>query len=152
MELSYFDQENTLQRKSLRDITANRTAVLVGVPGAFTPTCTEKHAPAFVELADELKAAGADLVAIVAVNDPFVMRAWGHELGAAGRVLMLADGSADFARAAGIELDLSDKGLGVRMRRFALVADNGVVTDLHLENGGALKESTAERILKDLRD
>ena len=101
--------------------------VLFAVPGAFTPTCSLKHLPGFIEKAEELKARGVDTIACVAVNDAFVMDAWGKSVGADGKVVMLADGSGLFAKAIGTELDLTDKGLGLRSRRYAMLADDGAV-------------------------
>ena len=101
-------------------------AIIFAVPGAFTPTCSLKHLPGFIDRADELKAKGVDTIACVSVNDAFVMDAWGKSVGADGKVLMLADGSAVFAKAIGAELDLNDKGLGMRSRRYAMLVDDGV--------------------------
>ena len=124
--------------------------VFFAVPGAFTPTCSQKHLPAFIERADELKAKGVDLIACVSVNDPFVMRAWGEQVGCGEKVLMLADGSGIFTKALGVSLDLTDKGLGIRSRRYALLAEDGVVKALKLEEGGAFTISGPDEILKAL--
>jgi peroxiredoxin len=129
------------------ELFAGRTVVLFGVPGAFTPTCSAKHLPGFVTNAAALKAKGVDTIACVAVNDGFVMGAWAKEQGITDEVVMLADGSADFTRALGLEMDLTARGLGVRSQRFALVARNGKVTHLAVEAPGAFEVSKAEAIL-----
>jgi peroxiredoxin (alkyl hydroperoxide reductase subunit C) len=123
------------------------TAVLFGVPGAFTPTCSAKHLPGFVQNAAALKAKGVDLVACVSVNDAFVMQAWGKDQGVGEDVVMLADGSGAFTRALGLEMDLTARGLGVRSQRFALVAKNGKVAHLGVEAPGAFEVSKAEAVL-----
>jgi peroxiredoxin len=146
----YFDAEGNMKEMSTDQLCKGRKVVLFAVPGAFTPTCSLKHLPGFVDRADELRLAGVDAIACVSVNDAFVMDAWGKQVGAAGKVMMLADGNGQFARAAGVELDLSDKGLGVRSRRYALLADDGVVKTLNLEEGGAFTVSSAETILEAL--
>jgi peroxiredoxin (alkyl hydroperoxide reductase subunit C) len=129
------------------DLFKGRTVVLFGVPGAFTPTCSAKHLPGFVQHRDALKAKGADVVACMAVNDAFVMGAWGKDQGVGDAVMMLADGSADFTRKLGLELDLTSRGLGVRCQRFALVAKDGKVTHLAVEAAGAFEVSKAEAVL-----
>ncbi|CAN6201067.1 unnamed protein product [Urochloa humidicola] len=151
--LSYFDSpDGELQTVTVRDLTAGKKVVLFAVPGAFTPTCTQKHLPGFVAKAGELRAKGVDTVACVSVNDAFVMRAWKESLGVGDEVMLLSDGNGDLARAMGVELDLSDKpvGLGVRSRRYALLAEDGVVKVLNLEEGGAFTNSSAEDMLKAL--
>ncbi len=124
-----------------------KKVVLFAVPGAFTPTCSARHLPGFVEHADALQAKGVDLIACIAVNDVFVMDAWAKGQGTEGKVLMLADGSGDFARAMGLELDLVARGLGMRSQRYALVAEDGIVTFLGVEEGAAFEASTAETVL-----
>ena len=124
-----------------------KKVVLFSVPGAFTPTCSQAHLPSFVVKLDELKAKGVDTVACMAVNDVFVMGAWGQQQNAE-HILMLADGSGEYARALGLELDLTDKGLGVRGDRFALVVENGKVTHLAREQPGQYEVSSAEAILQ----
>ncbi|EAZ37692.1 hypothetical protein OsJ_22032 [Oryza sativa Japonica Group] len=151
--LSYFDSpDGKLKTVTVRDLTAGKKVVLFAVPGAFTPTCTQKHVPGFVAKAGELRAKGVDAVACVSVNDAFVMRAWKESLGVGDEVLLLSDGNGELARAMGVELDLSDKpaGLGVRSRRYALLAEDGVVKVLNLEEGGAFTTSSAEEMLKAL--
>ena len=120
------------------------------MPGAFTPTCSAKHLPGFVERADEFAAKGVDVIACIAVNDVFVMNAWGKDQGAGGKVMMLADGNGDFSKALGLEMDASGFGMGTRGQRFALVADDGVVTTLNVEAPGAFEVSSAEYVLSQL--
>lgn len=127
-----------------------KKVVIFAVPGAFTPTCSQKHLPGFLEKAGDLKAKGVDTIACVSVNDPFVMRAWGESVGTGDKILLLADGSGIWTNALGVTLDLTDKGLGLRSRRYSLLADDGTVKVLHLEEGGAFNVSSAEDILKDL--
>ncbi|XVF76281.1 hypothetical protein PTKIN_Ptkin13bG0253700 [Pterospermum kingtungense] len=148
--LSYFDTEGELQTTTISSVTAGKKAVLFAVPGAFTPTCSQKHLPGFVEKSAELKAKGVDTIACISVNDAFVMQAWKENLGIKDEVLLLSDGNGEFTKKIGCELDLSDKpvGLGVRSRRYALLAEDGVVKVLNLEEGGAFTFSGAEDILK----
>ncbi|ABC23852.1 peroxiredoxin [Rhodospirillum rubrum] len=122
-------------------------AVLFAVPGAFTPTCSDSHVPGYIAQAQALRDKGVTKVACVAVNDAFVLAAWSKALGAEGTVEMLADGNGDYARALGLELDLTAKGLGKRFQRCALVLDNGKVTHLAVDEGGALDVSSAEAVL-----
>ncbi|WP_297370162.1 peroxiredoxin [Acidocella sp.] len=124
--------------------------VLFAVPGAFTPTCSAKHLPGFVKLAPEFKAKGVDRIVCMAVNDAFVMGAWAKDQKVGEAVTMLADGSGIFTRALGLELDLVARGLGMRSQRFALVAENGVVTHLAVEEPGGFEVSRAEAVLETL--
>ncbi|MBB5372696.1 peroxiredoxin [Acidocella aromatica] len=124
--------------------------VLFAVPGAFTPTCSAKHLPGFVKHAAEFKAKGVDRIVCMAVNDAFVMGAWGKDHKALDNVVMLADGSATFTKALGLELDLLARGMGVRSQRFALVAEDGVVTQLFVEEPGGFEVSRAEAVLESL--
>ena len=124
-----------------------KTVVLFGVPGAFTPTCSAKHLPGFVTNIAAIKGKGVDMVACMAVNDVFVMGAWGKDQGVGENVTMLADGSAAFTKAMGLEFDLTARGLGVRAQRFVLVAKNGVVTHVAVEAPGAFEVSSAEAVL-----
>ena len=135
---------------STDEIFKGKKVVLFAVPGAFTPTCTFKHLPGFVEQADEFKAKGVDAVACIAVNDAFVMGAWAKAQGAEGKVLMLADGSGQFTKALGLELDLTARGMGVRSQRYALMAQNGKVTHIAVEAPGGFEVSKAESILAHL--
>jgi peroxiredoxin len=132
---------------STEELFGGKTVVLFGVPGAFTPTCSAKHLPGYVQQYDALKAKGVDTVACMAVNDAFVMGAWGKDQGVGDRVMMLADGSADFTKKLGLELDLVARGLGVRSQRFVLVAKNGKVTHIAVEAPGAFEVSKAEAAL-----
>ncbi len=126
---------------------AGKTAVLFGVPGAFTPTCSAKHLPGFVTQAEALKAKGVELVACMSVNDAFVMQAWAKDQGITDQVVMLADGAAALTKALGMEFDLTARGLGVRSQRFALVAKDGKVTLVAVEQPGAFEVSKAEAVL-----
>lgn len=139
-----------MQEISTGDLTKGKKVVLFAVPGAFTPTCSLKHLPGFIEKADALKAKGVDTIACVSVNDAFVMDAWSKSVGADGKVLMLADGSALFTKSIGADLDLTDKGLGIRSRRYAMLLDDGTVKVLNLEEGGAFTISSADDILQAL--
>ena len=126
-----------------------RRVALFAVPGAFTPTCSAKHLPGFVEHAKDLKAKGVDLIACVSVNDVFVMDAWGKAQDV-GDVLMLADGNGEFTKAVGLELDGSKFGMGPRSQRYSLVAKDGVVTQLNVEAGGEFRVSAADYMLEHL--
>jgi peroxiredoxin len=130
------------------DYFAGKKVVVFSVPGAFTPTCSAKHLPGFVKNADAIKAKGVDAIACVSVNDAFVMDAWGKDQQVGSKVDMLADGSAKFAKATGLDLDLTERGLGVRGRRYAMVVDNGVVKELFVEpTPGDFVVSSAEHVL-----
>jgi glutaredoxin/glutathione-dependent peroxiredoxin len=133
------------------EIFAGRKVVLFAVPGAFTPTCSQRHLPGYVDRAADIKAKGIDDIACVAVNDAFVMGAWGRDQKTEGKVRMLADGSGDFARALGLELDLTKGGLGIRSQRYAMLVDNGVVKSLNVEKQpGQVDASSAEAMLRAL--
>jgi len=127
------------------ELFAGKKIVLFAVPGAFTPTCSEAHLPGYVVLADKLQAKGVDLIACVAVNDAFVMKAWG-EVHNASELLMLGDGGASFTKALGLSMDTEGFG-GVRSQRYAMVIENGVVTLLNVEEAGEFEASTAETVL-----
>ena len=130
------------------DVFAGRKVVLFAVPGAFTPTCHMKHLPGFVAHAADLKTRGVDTIACVSVNDVFVLNAWADQSGAKDAVMFLADGSADFTKAIGMELDASALGLGIRSHRYAMLVDDGVVSVLHLEEvPSSADASSAEKIL-----
>ena len=128
--------------------TAGKKIAIFALPGAFTPTCSAKHMPGFVENAAAFKAAGVDEIWCVAVNDPFVMGAWGREQKAGGKVRMMADGSADFAKATGLTLDLTTRGMGLRSNRYSMLVDDGVVKALNVEGPGKFEVSDADTLLK----
>ncbi|TNE61839.1 MAG: peroxiredoxin [Alphaproteobacteria bacterium] len=129
---------------------AGRTVAFFAVPGAYTPTCSAKHLPGFVQHADDIKAKGADAIACMSVNDVFVMNAWGKDQGAGDKVVMLADGNAAFTRALGLELDASGFGMGTRSKRFSMLVKDGVVAELNIEEPGAFQVSSAEHMLGQL--
>jgi len=128
------------------ELFGDRKVVLFSVPGAFTPTCSARHLPGFVERAAEILDRGVDTIACMAVNDVFVMAAWSKSAGA-DQILMLADGNGEFARALGLELDATAYGMGQRSQRFALIAEDGVVTGLFVEGPGEFRVSSAEHVL-----
>jgi peroxiredoxin len=132
------------------EILGTGRVVLFAVPGAFTPTCSDHHLPGFVLRAEDLEGKGVDTVACVSVNDAFVMGAWADAQHVDGTVTMLADGSGDFTRAMGLELDLTGGGLGVRSRRYAAILEDGVVKDIAVEEGGGLEVSSVESVLAKL--
>jgi peroxiredoxin len=132
------------------DLFAGKKVVVFALPGAFTPTCSAKHLPGFVQNADAIKAKGIDAIACVSVNDAFVMGAWGEQQKVGDKIMMLADGNGDLTRALGLELDGSRFGMGKRSQRFAMVVDNGVVKELNVEEPGAFAVSSAEHVLKQL--
>jgi len=127
-----------------------KTVVFFSVPGAFTPTCDAKHLPGFVEHADEIKKKGVDTIACTAVNDVFVMNAWGKSSTVGDKVLMLADGNGEYAKALGLELDGSGFGMGTRGQRFAVIVQDGVAKHVDVEEKGQFKVSSAEHVLSQL--
>lgn len=135
---------------SLPEALSGKTIVLFAVPGAFTPTCSQQHLPGYIAQADALKAAGVDEIWCLAVNDAFVMGAWGREQQAAGKVRMLADGDAQFAKAVGLTLDLHGKGLGLRSARYSMLVRDGVVQRLNVEAPGQFAVSDAATMLAQL--
>ena len=136
---------------STGELFGGKKVVLFGLPGAFTPTCSAKHVPGFVQNAEAIKAKGVDTIACLSVNDAFVMGAWADAQGTGDKVLMLADGSGAFTKAAGLELDLTARGMGVRSQRYAMVVEDGVIKSLRIEeNPGGLDVSSAENVLSDL--
>lgn len=135
---------------STDDLFAGKKVVLVSVPGAFTPTCSMNHLPGFVDQADALLAKGVDTIACMAVNDVFVMHAWGKDRGVGDKVRMLADGNGDYARALGLELDGSGFGMGMRGQRFAVVVADGVASHVAVEEPGQFEVSKAEAILQNV--
>ena len=145
----------TMGDKGPQDLTTaqlfeGKRVVLFSVPGAFTPTCDAKHLPGYIELADKLRAKGVDTIACMAVNDVFVMNAWGKASNVAGKVLMLADGNGEYARALGLEMDGRGFGMGMRGQRFAIVVDKGVAQHIDIEAPGQFKVSAAEAVLAKL--
>jgi peroxiredoxin len=132
------------------DLFGGKKVALFSVPGAFTPTCSAKHLPGFVEQAAALKAKGVDTIACMAVNDVFVMSAWGKSASVGDRILMLADGNGEYAAALGLEMDASGFGMGKRGQRFSMVVDDGVVTQLNVEAPGKFEVSSAEAMLSQL--
>lgn len=129
------------------DYFKGRKVVVFGLPGAFTPTCSAKHVPGYLKHAGDFAAKGVDAIACISVNDAFVMGAWGKDQGVGDKIDMLADGSADFAKAAGLVLDLTERGLGIRSQRYAMVVDDGVVKTISVEEGGVFEVSAAEKML-----
>ncbi len=129
---------------------AGKKAILFALPGAFTPGCSMKHVPGFVRHHDDIKAKGVDLIACLSVNDAFVMGAWEKDQKAEGKVMMLADGNADFTKAVGLSMDGSGYGLGLRSQRYAAIVENGVVTHLNVETAPGVDASSAETILSQL--
>jgi peroxiredoxin len=132
------------------ELFAGKKVVLFALPGAFTPTCSAKHLPGFIQNADAIKAKGADVIACLSVNDAFVMGAWGDSQGAGGKVMMLADGNGEFTKALGLEMDATRFGMGHRSQRFSMIVDNGIVKALNIEEPGAFSVSSAEHVLKQL--
>jgi len=130
---------------------SGKKVVMFSLPGAFTPTCSQKHLPGYIEKLPELRAAGVDLVACLAVNDAWVMKSWAEQNDALGKITMLADGSAAFTKALGIELDLVSRGLGVRANRGVFTIDNGVVTAVEMEAPGKFDVSSADACLLGLK-
>jgi peroxiredoxin len=135
---------------STEELFAGKKVVLFAVPGAFTPTCSMSHLPGYVENADAILAKGVDTIACMSVNDLFVMDAWGKDRSAGDKVMMLADGNGDYTQALGLELDASGFGMGKRSQRFAIVVDDGVVAQLHIEAPKEFKVSAADAVLENL--
>ncbi len=129
------------------DLFRGKKVAVFGLPGAFTPTCSAKHLPGFVKKAAALKKKGIDEIVCLSVNDAFVMGAWGKDQKVGNKVTMIADGSADFTKAAGLELDLTARGLGLRSQRFAMVVDKGVVKSLDIDPAGTFEKTSAEAML-----
>ena len=135
---------------SITELARGKKLVLFGLPGAFTPTCSGKHVPGYLAAYDRLKAKGVGAIACMSVNDAFVMGAWARDLGVRERVRMLGDGSATYAKALGLELDLAARGMGMRCQRFSMLVDDGVVKTLNVEAPGKFEVSDAETMLKQL--
>jgi peroxiredoxin len=134
--------------KTDADVFAGKKVVLFAVPGAFTPTCHKNHLPGYVEQAETIKAKGVDTIAVVAVNDQFVMGAWAKATGAEDKILFLADGSADFTKSIGLEFDLTANGLGVRSKRYAMIVEDGIVKTINVEETGGVSVSGAAAVLE----
>jgi peroxiredoxin len=130
------------------DLVKGKKIVVFGLPGAYTPTCSAKHVPSYLQHYDALKSKGVDEIWCMSVNDAFVMGAWGRDQHASGKVRMMADGSADYTKQLGLELDLTARGMGVRCQRFSMFVDNGVVKSLNIEGPGKYEVSDAETMLK----
>ena len=144
-----------MTKEGPKDLTADelfkgKRVVLFSVPGAFTPTCDAKHLPGFVQLADQIRAKGVDTIACMAVNDVFVMNAWGKASSVGDKILMLADGNGDYSRALGLEMDGTKFGMGMRGKRFAIIVKDGVATAVNVEEPGQFKVSAAEYVLGEL--
>lgn len=129
--------------RTVDDLTRGTRVIIIGLPGAFTPTCSGKHIPGFLEYYPKLKAKAVDEILCVSVNDAFVMDAWAKALGAQGKVRMLGDGNGDFTKALGLDIDLSANGMGLRSRRYAMLVENGIVKALNLDEPGKFEVSDA---------
>jgi peroxiredoxin len=147
--LKYMNKDG-MQTATTDDLFKGKKAVLFGLPGAFTPTCSAKHLPGFVTHAEDLKKKGVEVIACLSVNDAFVMDAWGKAQNAGEKVLMLADGNADFAKATGLTMDGTGYGMGLRTSRWAMVLEDGKVKTLNVEAPGAFEVSSAEAVMKAL--
>jgi len=132
------------------DLVKGKKIAIFGLPGAFTPTCSAQHVPGYLQHAAELKAKGVDEIWCISVNDAFVMGAWGREQKATGTIRMMADGSAVYSKALGLDADFSKFGMGIRSQRYSMLVDDGVVTQLNVEAGGKFEVSNAETLLKQL--
>ena len=142
-----------MSKDGMREFTTDelfkgKKVVLFGLPGAFTPTCSAKHLPGFVQNADALKKKGVDSILCMSVNDAFVMDAWGKQQNVGDKVMLIADGSADFSKAMGLDVDRNSIGMGTRCHRFSMLVDDGVVKTMNLEAAGAFEVSNAETMLK----
>ena len=133
---------------NMEELTRGKKVVIFGLPGAFTPTCSAKHVPSYLANYDKLKAKGVDEIVCISVNDAFVMGAWARDQKSEGKVRMLADGSGEYTRKLGLELDLTARGLGVRSQRFSMLVDDGVVKSLNVENAGKFEVSDADTMLR----
>ena len=142
--------ENGPRVISTDEIFSGKRIAIFGLPGAFTPTCSARHLPGFIDNASALKAKGINAIVCIAVNDAFVMNAWGKAHGAESHVMMVADGSAKFAQATGLEVDMSSKGFGMRCKRFSMVVDNETIESLNIDAPGAFEVSSAEVMLGEL--
>ncbi len=143
-----YKNSDGIQTISTGDLFKGKTVVLFALPGAFTPTCSAKHLPGFINHAGDFKSKGVDTIACLSVNDAFVMDAWGKDQKAGDKVMMLADGNAEFSKAVGLTMDASGYGMGTRSQRYAMVVKDGVVKALNVEAPGAFEVSSAEAVLK----
>jgi len=134
----------------VQDLTRGKKIAIFGLPGAFTPTCSAKHVPSYLQNMDQLKAKGIDEVWCFAVNDPFVMGAWSRDQKANGKIRFMADGSAEYTKKLGLDFDLNARGLGMRCQRFSMIVDDGVVKQLNVEQAGKYEVSGAEKMLEQL--
>jgi peroxiredoxin len=132
---------------STEELFGGKKVVVFALPGAFTPTCSAKHLPGYVQQADAITGKGVDTIACISVNDAFVMHAWGNDQNVGGKVKMVADGSGDFARAVGLELDVAARGMGMRSQRYSMVVEDGVVSSLNVEAAGKFEVSDADTVL-----
>jgi peroxiredoxin len=135
---------------NVEDLVRGKKLAIFGLPGAFTPTCSAKHVPGYVAKYDDLKAKGVDEIWCISVNDPFVMGAWGRDQHTAGKVRMMADGSADFTKKIGLDLDLTARGMGVRSQRYSMLVEDGFVRQLNVEAAGKFEVSDVDTMLKQL--
>jgi peroxiredoxin len=138
--------------KTVSEVFSGKKVAMFAVPGAYTPTCSKSHMPGFVERVDELKGKGIDAIVCTAVNDIFVLTNWAQDTGATGKIEMLADGSGDFAKAIGLEIDLSNFGLGLRSKRYAMLVDDGVVKVLNVEDSPPIAEKSSAATLCSMID
>ena len=136
-----------VKTRTVDELTRGRRVVVIGLPGAFTPTCSTRHVPSYIDRYAELKARSIDDILCVSVNDAFVMDAWGRGLNAVGKIRMLADGNAEFTKAIGLESDRSDSGMGIRSRRYSMLVEDGVVRTFNLEESGKYENSDADTLL-----
>lgn len=143
-------KDGEIKSMSSDDLFKGKKVVLFALPGAFTPTCSAQHLPGFIKHAEDIRKKGVDSIACLSVNDAFVMDAWGKDRGAGDKVMMLADGNADFSKAVGLTMDATGYGMGLRANRYAMVVEDGVVKKLNVEAPGAFEVSSAESILKAL--
>jgi peroxiredoxin (alkyl hydroperoxide reductase subunit C) len=150
VKLFELDAQGAMRVVSTAERFAGKRIVLFAVPGAFTRTCSQVHLPSFVQHADAIKAKGIDEIVCVAVNDAMVLAAWGQMHGATGKIHMLSDGLAEFTRAIGLDQDLTERGLGIRSKRYSMLIENGKVTDIHIEPPGACEISRGDAVLERL--
>jgi peroxiredoxin len=147
LDLFVMGEDGGPQAISTDELFKDKVVALFGLPGAFTPTCSASHLPGYVQHADALREKGVDDIICISVNDAFVMTAWGMDQNVEGRVRMVADGSALFAKATGLELDLTERGLGMRSQRFSMIVENGVVKDIATEDPPTAEATGAEAML-----